>query len=270
MIVFSVTFPSVAANTSSDSATSNCFSVTSTLSVDGNSSFHPQILLLRHKQAVVNKSTLHHLPLGIDAVLWTAFSDVLHQDLHQHTKVFLTQIHLKTVLGFKTDWKKGIGTSCHHTAVDLQLNICREFLCLLLSTRGLKEKPTLTDGRTPWTWTPGSLPYQEAARFLVMSTCRLIGWRIWMSGWEPSCFSVVLKTIHVLQQQRKTVSRFEASLTPQHLFHTFFTVSFLNFFSELWIVTWTVSAEWASHPSFPPPLAVRNLQLATERSCFPL
>lgn len=150
----------------------------------------------------------------------------------------------------------------------------REFLCLLLSTGCLKEKPTLTDCRTPWTWTPGSLPYQEAARFLVMSTCRLIGWRIWMSGWEPSCFSVVLKTIHVLQQQRKTVSRFEASLTPQRekdaFISHFFYSEFSRIFSELWIVTWTVSAESASHPSFPPPLAVRNLQLATERSCFPL
>lgn len=55
-------------------------------------------------------------------------------------------------------------------------------------------RPTVRDRRTPWTWTPAISVNHKAARFLMMSSSKLIGWRIEMSGWEESGFSVVLRT----------------------------------------------------------------------------
>lgn len=40
--------------------------------------------------------TLQPPPAGREAVRRAAFSDVLHQDLHQHAEVFLTQAHLQS------------------------------------------------------------------------------------------------------------------------------------------------------------------------------
>lgn len=128
MIVFSVTFPSVAANTSSDSATSDCFSVTSTLSVDGNSSFRPQILLLRHKQ-VFHQQLWINLPCTI--CLLASMQCCELPSLMFSTKIFInTQRSSSPKFIWKQFWVvkltekfKGISTSCHHTAVDLQLNI---------------------------------------------------------------------------------------------------------------------------------------------------
>lgn len=127
MIVFSVTFPSVAASTSSDSVTSNCFSVTSTLSVDGNSSFHPLILLLRHKQ--VSHQQWINLPCTI-CLLASIRCCELPSPMFS-TKIFInTQRSSSPKFICKQFWVlkltekfKCIGTSCHHTAVDLQLNI---------------------------------------------------------------------------------------------------------------------------------------------------
>lgn len=54
---------------------------------------------------------------------------------------------------------------------------------------------TLRERRTPWTWTAGTLVNQEAARFRVTSSSKLIGWRISTSCWEVSVFRMVLKNI---------------------------------------------------------------------------
>lgn len=169
-----------------------------------------------------------------------------------------------------TEKFKGIGTSCHHTAVDLQLNIGGNLqgISMFIVVNKMFKRKTYADRLQD------TLDL-DSRKFAIPGSCQIPGDEHLQVDWLEN-LNVRLRAILVqcgsknhscFAATKKTVSRFEASLTPQHLFYTFYS-QFSQIF--LWIVTWTVSAESASHPSFLPPLAVRNLQLATDRSCFPL
>lgn len=95
---FSVAAPLAAVTTSSEPLTSACCSRSSAFSDDDPEHItdaKTAAFTQQFPSCTGSKVTLRCLSADGDAVLFAALPDVLHQDLHQHSQVFLTQSHLK-------------------------------------------------------------------------------------------------------------------------------------------------------------------------------
>lgn len=102
--MFSARAPLTAGAPLPEAFTSSCCSRSSAFSEDDQEqTCVKHLVFLQFPQCTWSNVTLGRLSADSNAVLYAALADVLHQDLHQHCKVFFSELHLPDTAQLRLD-----------------------------------------------------------------------------------------------------------------------------------------------------------------------